>query len=316
VADTERLTAPTLEQFAEAAEVNYVRTPFQRALDSQARFRGFQRLGVELALVRRDGRMEAVAYLLPASLEIPGGLETPEGRVEWVYMFQVAARLEAPGAGALLIRQVMKWYPAILGIGITPDAVRIYQAFKWTHYRDLWRLVHPLRLDRMMEDYGGRLTKPWQRGALSALAGVYNAAGGAIEAAFAAGASCETWKPSADESKALAVAEYLPLYRAGDLTHGLTAVNVGGAGRIGNPPASGLGSLRQHAALWRQMRRDGLKFCEMLIPTEELLQRAKLLGYWPVSLPVWYWDKNGTMTPILKKLGSGMISFLETDKVV
>jgi hypothetical protein len=47
-----------------------------------------------------------------------------------------------------------------------------------------------------------------------------------------------------------------------------------------------------------------------------LLQRAKLLGYWPVSLPVWYWDKNGTMTPILKKLGSGMISFLETDKVV
>jgi hypothetical protein len=312
VADTERLTAPTLEQFAEAAEVNYVRTPFQRELDSPARFRGFQRLGVEVALVRRDGRMEAVAYLLPASLEIPGGLETPAGRVEWVYMFQVAARLEAPGAGGLLIRQVMKWYPAILGIGITPDAVRIYQAFKWTHYRDLWRLVHPLRLDRMTEDYGGRLAKPWQRGFLSALAGVYNLAGGAIEATLAAGASSEAWKPSADDRKARAVAEYLPLYRAGDLT----AANVGGAGRIGKPPASGLGSLREHAALWRQMRRDGLKFCEMLIPTEELLQRARRLGYWPVSLPVWYWDKNGTMAPVLENLGSGKISFLETDKVV
>jgi hypothetical protein len=312
VADTERLTAPTLEQFAEAAEVNYVRTPFQRALDSPARFRGFQRLGVEVALVRRDGRMEAVAYLLPASLEIPGGLETPGGRVEWVYMFQVAARLEAPGAGALLVRQVMKWYPAILGIGITPDAVRIYQAFKWTHYRDMWRLVHPLRLDRMIEDYGGRLAKPWQRSMLSALAGVYNFAGGALEAALASGAGPRPAILSELQAKAAVIAEYLPLYRAGDLV----AANVGGAGRIGNPPASGLGSLPQHAALWRQMRRDGLKFCEMLIPTPELLQRGKRLGYWPVSLPVWYWDKNRTMAPVLEQLGSGKISFLETDKVV
>lgn len=306
MAETERLTAPTLEQFAEAAEVNYVRTPYQRALDSPARFRAFQRLGVEVALVRREDRMEAVAYLLPSSIE------TPEGRVEWVYMFQVAARIEAPGAGALLIRQVMKWYSAILGIGITPDAVRIYQAFKWTHYRDLWRLVHPLRLDRMIEDYGSRLGTPWKRGILGAMAGVYDFAGGAVETILAAGASCEPWKPAASEIKASAVSEYLPLYRSGELT----AVNVGGAGRIGNPPASGLGSLRQHAALWRQMRRDGLKFCEMLIPTPELLQRAKRLGYWPVPLPVWYWDKNGTMAPVLEQLGSGRISFLETDKVV
>ena len=304
--ETERLTAPTLEQLAEAAEVNYVRTPFQRALDSPARFRGFQRLGVEVAVVRREGRMEAVAYLLPSSLE------TPQGRVEWVYMFQVAARLEAPGAGALLVRQVMKWYPAILGIGITPDAVRIYQAFKWTHYRDLWRLVHPLRLDRMMEDYGGRLAKPWLRGMLSAMAGVYNFAGGVIEAALASGPGSRPAIFSERHAKAAAIAEYLPLYQAGDLV----AANVGGAGRIGNPPASGLGSLRQHAALWGQMRRDGLKFCEMLIPTPELRRRAQRLGYWPVSLPVWYWDKNRTMTPVLEQLGSGRISFLETDKVV
>jgi len=306
VTETERLTAPTLEQLADAAEVNYVRTPFQRELDSPARFRGFQRLGVEVAVVRREGRMEAVAYLLPSSLE------TPQGRVEWVYMFQVAARLEAPGAGSLLIRQVMQWYPAILGIGITPDAVRIYQAFKWTHYRDLWRLVHPLRLDRMMQDYGGRLAKRWQRGILSAMAGVYNLAGGAIEAALASGAGPRPAIFSERQGKAAVVAEYLPLYQAGDLV----AVNVGGAGRIGNPPASGLGSLRLHAALWRQMRRDGLKFCEMLIPTPELRRRAQWLGYCPVTLPVWYWDKNRTMTPVLEQLGSGKISFLETDKVV
>ena len=64
------------------------------------------------------------------------------------------------------------------------------------------------------------------------------------------------------------------------------------------------------------MRRNGLKFCEMLIPTPDLMRRAKRLGYLPVSLPVWYWDKNGKMAPVLEALGSGRISFLETDKVV
>jgi len=306
VAETERLSAPTLDQFAEAAEVNYLRTPFQRSLDSPARFHGFQKLGVELAVVRREGRMEAVAYLLPATLE------TPQGRVQWVYMFQVAASRDAPGAGALLVRQVMQWYPAILGIGITPDAVRIYQAFKWTHYRDMWRLVHPLDLHKMLEDYGGRLEKTRQRTALSAIAGLYNFAGGCFEAILALGAPCEPWNPPASHAKAQAVAEYLPLYKAG----ALVAADVGGAGRIGIPPAHGLGRLREHAAIWRAMRRKGLKFCEMLIPTADLLPRARRLGYWPVILPVWYWDKNRTMAPVLEELGAGRISFLETDKVI
>jgi hypothetical protein len=127
----------------------------------------------------------------------------------------------------------MKWYPAILGIGITPDAVRIYKAFKWAHYRDMWRLVHPLRLERMMEDYGGRLAKPWQRGLLSAMSGVYNFAAGAIEAVLS-GAGLRPAIFSESDLKAAVVAEYLPMYQSGDLI----AANVGGAGRIGNPPAS------------------------------------------------------------------------------
>ena len=44
-------------------------------------------------------------------------------------MFQVAARPAAAGAGAMLVRQVMQWYPAIFGMGITPDAERLYKAF-------------------------------------------------------------------------------------------------------------------------------------------------------------------------------------------
>jgi hypothetical protein len=302
VAETERYRAPTLEQFGEAAEVNYERTPYQRSLDSEKRFRGFQQLGVELAVVRSAARMEAVAYLLPAKLE----------SVEWVYMFQVAARRDAPGGGALLIRQVMRWYPAILGIGITPDAVRIYQAFKWTHFGDLWRCVHPLRLDRMLEDYGARVESLWKRRLLRAGAGIYNSSAGMIERALAVGMRCEPWKPPANDPKASALAGYLPLYRAGSVI----AAAAGGAGRIGNPAASGLGKLREHAALWRKMRRDGVNFCELLAPSPEVRRRAIWLGYWPTTLPVWYWDRDKVMKPVLDALAGGRISFLETDKVV
>jgi hypothetical protein len=302
VAETVRYRAPTLEQFAEAAEVNYERTPYQRSLDSEMRFRGFQQLGVELAVVRSAARMEAVAYLLPAKLE----------SMEWVYMFQVAARRDAPGGGALLIRQVMQWYPAILGIGITPDAVRIYQAFKWTHFGDLWRCVHPLRLDRMLEDYGARVESIWKRRLLRAGAGIYNVSAALVERTLAIGMRCEPWKPPTNHPKAIALAGYLPLYRAGEVI----AAAAGGAGRIGNPAASGLGKLREHAALWREMRRDGVNFCELLAPTPEVRRRAIRLGYWPITLPVWYWDRDKVMKPILDALAGGRISFLETDKVV
>ena len=306
MAEPERVAKPTLEQFAEAAEVNYTRTPYQRALDSPERFRGFQKLGVELGCVRRLGRLEAVAYLLP------GCEATAENTGAWVYLFQVAARTEAPGAGSLLIRQVMQWYPAILGIGITPDAVRIYRAFKWTHFADLWRYVHPLHLDRMLEDYGERLSQGWQRRCLRASAGVYNLAAGLVERALAAGKRCEPWEPDAANVKARGVADYYRLYRCG----GVKAADVGGAGRIGNAAADGLGSLREHAAVWRELRGQRAKFCEMLIPSPEWRGRALRLGYWPVRLPVWYWDRKRTMGPVLEALKSGRISFLETDKVV
>jgi hypothetical protein len=194
VAEIERISSPTIEQYAEAAEINLERTPYQRQLDSHARFLGFQKLGVEIAVVRREGRMQSVAYLLPSSCESAGG------ELSWVYMFQLASRQDAAGAGAILVKRIMEWYPAILGIGITPDAERMYKAFKWKHFGDIWRAVHPLHLDRMMEDYashGKHMTKPWQWKLLRTCAGVYNAWTAFIEKALSVGVQCERWKPSA-----------------------------------------------------------------------------------------------------------------------
>ncbi|MGH9641160.1 MAG: hypothetical protein ACRD3Q_01915, partial [Terriglobales bacterium] len=76
VDEAQRIARPTLDQFAAAAEVNYERTPYQRALDSPGRLAGFQKLGVELATLDRAGRMEAVSYLLPSS----------HAGTDWVFM--------------------------------------------------------------------------------------------------------------------------------------------------------------------------------------------------------------------------------------
>lgn len=296
--EIERIPSPSLQQYAQAAEVNYERTPYQRELDSPGRFLAFQKLGVELATVRRAGRMEAVAYLLPASCP------SAAGPTSWVYMFQVAARLNIAGAGALLVRRVMQWYPAILGIGITPDAERLYQAFKWIYFSGVWRAVHPLNLDRMMDDYGARVTSQSRRTLLRSCGGIYNGAGQWLESLLSMGIECDrTPHPKID---------YLPSYRAGEVT----AINVGGMGRICNRPAEGMGGLRAHAAIWRDMRRDGVKACEILIPAPRFRAPAMRLGYYPIRLPVWYWDQQGCLQPALARLRAGSMSFLDTDKIL
>ena len=99
-----------------------------RELDSEARFRAFQRLRVELCvLVGANGVMQCVGYLVPSSIEVGGETLT------WYYMFQVASRPEAAGAGSLLMRQIMKWFPAYSGWG-SRRMRELYRAFQWQQY--------------------------------------------------------------------------------------------------------------------------------------------------------------------------------------
>jgi hypothetical protein len=188
----------------------------------------------------------------------------------------------------------------------------LYKAFKWIYFGDVWRAVHPLNLDRMMDDYGARVTNPWRRTLLHSGAGLYNGGGRLIESLLSKGIQCEAWRPPDQDRKAAAVVSYLRSYRAGEVR----AINVGGIGRICNRPAEGVGSLRGHAAIWREMRRDGVKACEMLIHSSEFRGRAMRLGYYPIRLPVWYWDKQDCMRPALELLRGGQMSFLDTDKIV
>jgi len=298
-----RLEAPGLDQFAEAAEVCYTRWDYMRELDGEARFEAFRNLNVELVvLLNGEGVMQCVGYLLPASIEIAG--ET----LSWHYMFQVASRPEAAGAGALLVRQVMRWYPAIFGMGITPDAERLYKAFRWQPYEGFWRGVHPLNVPRLLKDFGGRIVNPRLRRLLEASAGLFDSFGASVDTICSLGTRSTPWKPR--EGKGAVVATYLNMYSCGEVR----AADVGGTGRLLS--AAGAGTLRQHAAIWRTLRKRGARLCEVLLSSDTDRRRAWQTGYIPIPLQVWCWDREGILARAIPALRARGFTFLDTDKVL
>ena len=309
VASFERIVRPTLADYAQASEVCYARFPYQRNLDSTPRFAAFARLGVELAVMRdQQGADQCVAFLLPSELVLDG--ET----LRWHYMFQVASLPAAAGAGALLVRQILSWYPAIFGMGITVDAEKLYKAFRWQHYPGFWRGVHPINLSRMMEDYGGRITSPVLRSLLGLVSGLYNVASIPMEWLLALGRTAKAITAPAelpaDADKASILATYLHLFESGPIRAG----DIGGMARLFCQADKG--TLADHAAVWRALRKQNVKACEMLLLSEGERRRAMWRGYVPLTLQVYCWDKAGVMTraiPILKQRG---LTFLDTDKTV
>jgi hypothetical protein len=298
-----RIEAPTIEDFNRAAEVCYIRWPYMRNLDSPERFKAFQDLKVELCVLENgEGVMQCVAFLVPSGLQLDGE------ELSWHYMFQVASRPEAAGAGALLIRQVMKLYPAIFGMGITPDAERLYRLFKWKEFSGFWRGVHPLNMSLLLQDYGERIKSPGVRRALSASAGLFNAVASVAETVVALLGTAARWLPS--DGKPEALSGYLSLFECGDVR----AANVGGAGRILTLP--GKGSLRQHAAIWRSLREQKARFCEMLLFSEDSKNLARRVGYIPIPLQVWCWDPKDVLVRAIPALKARGFSFLDTDKVI
>lgn len=310
----DRIVQPSVADFEAASEVCYSRFPYQRKLDSKERFLGFQKMGVELAVMRGDdGTFQCVCFLLPSQISL--GAET----LRWHYMFQVASLPTAAGAGGLLIRQVMQWYPAIFGMGITPDAEKLYKVFRWKPFPGFWRGVHPVDLAHMIEDYGGRIEQAWKRAALGAGSGLYNTAcvpaewllaGGRKAKAWAGtGWKSETWTASGDPKSAV-LGTYLPLFESG----GLRTADVGGVGRLLTPVDAG--SLADHAALWRALRNRGVKFCETLLYSKPACSAAKRYGYLPMELQVYCWDKGGVLERAIPELQRRNFTFLDTDKTV
>jgi len=311
--DIRRLARPSLDEFTQAAEICHLRWSYLAELDTPARLAGLQELGVELVVAEENGRMEGVCFVLPASDEVDGA------RLDWVYLFQLATRPEADKIGGMLMWRIMSLYPAILSMGVTEVAERMYQVLRWKRYDNVWRGVHPICLSRMLDDYGDRMASPWRLRALRALACVYDLLAPPLEALLGWGVPCRAWKPGGEPAifrKKDVVASYLAWLRAQHGGTSVEAVDAGGAGRIAGDAGLGLAALRQHAALWRALRRRGAKFCEVLLASPAAKRRAWRLGYVPLAMPAWYWDKTGALEKWLASLPQREFSFLDTDKII
>ncbi len=300
-----RVSKPTIDEFVAAGEICELRWSYLKPLHTRERFAVLQKMGVELILARQEGRLDGVCFALPCRFEAQAG------PIEWVSIFQLATRPETKNLGGLMMMKIMSTYPAVVGMGVTAEAELLYKALRWGCYPDVWRGVHPVDLRRMAADYGNRM-RGWQRAAVAVVAGIYNAVCRPLEAVLASGAPTRRMQ-GGQSNRAELIATYSDVFVSGDA---LQVVNTAGIGRILNPAAEGLGTLSQHARVWRELRLRGAKFCEVLLASDGAKRRAQRLGYVPLRMPLWYKERNGMVSRLLQVLQRDEISFLHTDKSV
>lgn len=301
------LAAPTLEEFDQAAQVLESRWPFMRSMHTRARFTGMQQLGLSLvASFPSDARthMDGVMFLAP------NRLEHRADTFHWWSAFQFATLPDAhPATAGLLLRLAMKHYPLMLGVGVTPAADVLQARMGWKTHPQLWRAVHPVFLRRMLTDYGDRFS-PLQRRIAGALAGVHDLlAAPLLEMILAAGLRAER-RTTHTHPRLAVCATYFDLLTAGPLE----VINSGGAARFVSSLEAG--SWRQHAALWRELRRRDCKFAEILLFDEASCRRARRFGYLPLAMTNRCWDPQNRMDALFTALRETQATFLVTDKVL
>lgn len=307
LAELTHIPSPTLEQFAEASAICEIRWPYMKELNSRTRFLGFQKAGVQLVVASENGKMEGVCFVLPAECQIQGQ------PFSWVFLFQLAT-IPGSNSGGVLMLRIMKLFPVIVSMGVTEDAERMYKVLRWKKYEQVWRGVHPIRLNRLMEDYGNRLQSAWLRRLLPACSGLYHVFSLALERLLSLGVNIRP--PTVGMSPRLdVVSEYLACRHAGNGPKALLVADAGGIGRLaGIRP--GLGQWRLHAAMWRWLRARNAKMCEVLLLSEHDKLAASRLGYVPLPMSTWLWDPGQKAAALLQHWQASGFSFLQTDKIL
>ena len=72
-----------------------------------------------------------------------------------------------------MLLKLLGWYPAIMGIGITAAAAKIYEALRWKKYDHIWRCVHPIKVNKLLVRYQARINSRWKTTVIMAVGWVY-----------------------------------------------------------------------------------------------------------------------------------------------
>jgi hypothetical protein len=314
-----RLTKPTNAQFIEAIQFAERLQEHFKTLRHHARFAAFQRLGIELVLVKENKQIQALCFVLPDKYYYDG----EERRFVW--LFDMIADPKAKNLGSFMLFRIMNWYPSTMCIGVTKAAARLYQALRWNKYDKIWRCVRPVKLMGMFERYQSRLEASWKSLLLKMIAPCYDALMSFVEAYISSHLSINQGTPFSrkkgklqrdNEFKLNIVSSYLDILTIDEEDQSLEAVIIHGIARIVYNDFHGFKRFLAYLRLQQIVRKKNVLLLEYLTTCSENKRKAFLYGFIPIRMPIYYWDKHNRLDEFFKKLDDDNFAFASCDKIL
>ena len=317
-----RIVHPEIGHYEEAARVAAEQWTVAKEIDRQERFLGFQQMGVELVLGYESEELKGVAFFLPDKYE------TADRKEHFVWLFRIYARPEAKNLGALMLIRIMNWYPAILGIGVTPEAAKLYQTLRWQKYEHIWRCVHPISLTGMVARYNDRLGGTWKKIFLKFVSRGYDFLSYLAALAINPGLSFDKFDPLpvghleikpgnlSIENKLKIISTYLTSYKITSNNRVLETYGITGKGYIVRDDFQGLEKFLAHFKLWRELKKYHITFCEFLATSEKAKRQMLINGYIPIRMPIYYWDKKNKIDGYFINLPKSKFNYGSCDKLL
>ena len=307
--NVQRLRQPDLDDYHRASRLGEPYWSYLQPLNTDRRFSAFQEMGVELVVACEDDVLQAACFVLPDTFT------RPWKNYEFAWLFHLASRREANNAGALLLLAMREWYPAMMSVGVTQEAARIYAALGWKTYDDVWRCMHPIDIGAVRENEGSRLGGA-ARTALVVAGAIYGAVARLAETGIAAGGKPSSNSAQSQSERTRLVQSYLPVHTIAQGAGTLQAVDIGGIARIVHDDTSGLGRHRAHARLCQSLRRTGTRLVESVALSTTDRRSAVLRGYWPVRMPIYAWQQSNELHEIFKAFETSGFGFADCDKIL
>ena len=316
----QRLKRPSFEQVQDATKVCEQQWAYLGPMNCRMRFETLQKLGVELVLAQDGEDIQGVCFVLPDAYT------DKDQSQDFVWLFQLYVIPESRNLGALMLMRMMSWYPAIMCTGVTEEAGEIYSALRWEHYDDIWRCIHPVDLNRMAEAFEGRITSGWQRATLFLFGVIYTPVLRFFEVLVGRDVTVEILGGEVDrheedrsvdsiEAKLGCVANYLEVIRIRRGHHVLTAVVLGGMGRIVEDRSTGWNRVKVLCRLWLELRKKGAMLSESIASSEKQRRAAIWFGSFPLRMPIYYWDKENRLGSFFSQIEGMNFTYSDCDKI-
>jgi hypothetical protein len=309
-----RITKPSFKQYQDAVRFTAEQWKEINPSDCRERYEALLRLRFELILAQEEDKIQGTCFVLPDKFSGPSA----EHRFVWLFGMIVCPA--AKNLGALMLFKIMSWYPAILCIGVTEEAAKLYQALRWKKYGEVWRCVHPIRLTDMLEHYKNRLPDSLKINLLKAGGLVYELLMFIIELLLRPACWVKKVRFSTHEqiinNKLNIISRYRKIYFIIGEDKAVAAVDVDGIGRIVRDDFVGGKRFLAHLKLWRNLINHGIIYCEYIATSKKDMRQALIYGYLPINMPIYYKDKNNILTTYFNNIQNKKFTFLSTDKLL